>query len=80
MKTLQILLVLLAGLTIAGCEDRYRYACQDPANWNSEQCQRPKCEASGTCPDQLLGRPVQEESAPAEEPAQKCEPTDQGEI
>ena len=46
---LSILLVLLTG-----CEDRFRYPCQDPQNWELDECKPPICTASGTCPDQLV--------------------------
>jgi len=51
---LSILLVLLVG-----CEDRFRYPCQDPANWNNTECKPPICTATGTCPEQLV-KPEQE--------------------
>lgn len=49
--------IALAVLTLflAGCEERYRYPCQDPANWTKEECQRPKCEVDGQCTDDLTG-------------------------
>jgi hypothetical protein len=46
---LSILLVLLAG-----CDDRYRYPCQDPHNWGDPECKPPICTASGTCPEMLV--------------------------
>jgi len=45
-------LVLL--LLLAGCEDRYRYHCQDPANWSQKRCQRPDCLFTQDCPDYLV--------------------------
>ena len=45
---LSVLLVLLTG-----CEDRFRYPCQDPKNWDKEECKPPLCTATGTCPSQL---------------------------
>jgi len=45
---LSILLVLLTG-----CEDRFRYPCQDPQNWQNTECKPPICTATGTCPEQL---------------------------
>jgi hypothetical protein len=64
MKALRILLVLTlfvpTAFMVSSCEYRYRYACQDPANWNNEECQRPACEADGVCPDMLLGREITE--------------------
>ena len=46
---LSVLLVLLVG-----CEDRFRYPCQDPKNWESVECKAPICTATATCPDQLI--------------------------
>ena len=51
---LSILLVLLTG-----CEDRFRYPCQDPQNWSNTECKPPICTATGTCPEQLV-KPEQE--------------------
>ena len=55
------LLYIFAGLVtvsavflIAGCEDRYRYACQDPANQKTKECNPPMCEADGTCTEYLI--------------------------
>ena len=48
------LLLLGAFLTLAGCQDRFRYECQDPANHLKQQCQPPACEANGTCTKYLI--------------------------
>ena len=45
----------LAALLLVGCSDTYRYPCQDPANKNKEECNRPACEADGMCYDTLNG-------------------------
>jgi hypothetical protein len=37
-----------------GCQDRYRYECQDPANWQEEICKKPKCIAMGYCTEWLI--------------------------
>lgn len=50
--------LILLSLLIAGCSEHYRYPCQDPANWNSPECQRPVCEPEGICPDQLTGQEI----------------------
>ena len=62
--------LVLAALLLVGCEDTYRYPCQDPANKDKEECNRPACEADGFCYDKLNGLPEQaapvvEEAAPA---------------
>jgi len=60
--------LLLTALLLVGCEDRYRYPCQDPANANKEECNRPACEADGMCYDKLNGLPEkQEETVVVEE-------------
>lgn len=59
----KIILSLIALLTafgmglISGCSnlERYRYACQDPVNWEKDECKPPICEASGTCPIDIYG-------------------------
>ena len=51
MKKLLLLSLLLA---LMGCEERYRYHCQDPANWNQKRCQRPDCLFTQDCPDYLV--------------------------
>ena len=51
---LSVFLVLLTG-----CEDRFRYPCQDPKNWVNVECKAPICTATGTCPEQLI-KPEQE--------------------
>ena len=43
-----VVLVLLAG-----CEERFRYPCQNPKNWEKPECKRPECSVLGVCPDQL---------------------------
>jgi hypothetical protein len=45
-------LVLLLLLT--GCEDRYRYFCQNPDNFYKLECQKPKCLFTQTCPEYLV--------------------------
>jgi hypothetical protein len=41
-------------LVLAACEDRYRYDCQDPANWQEDICKKPKCVAMGYCTEWLI--------------------------
>lgn len=76
---MKAVLLALSLLLVAGCDEHYRYPCQDPANWNSEECQRPACEAEGICPDQLTGKEIDltqgkvEAVEQSEEPAAPCE-------
>lgn len=41
-------------LLLSGCEDRYRYACQNPDNFNLAECQKPRCLFTQTCPEYLV--------------------------
>ena len=45
---------LLLLLLLTGCEDRYRYYCQNPDNFHAEQCQKPRCQFTQTCPEYLV--------------------------
>jgi uncharacterized lipoprotein len=64
------LLVLSLLMTLAACEDRYRYPCQNPDNFYKEDCQKPKCLFTQQCPEYLVA-PILEkkidvpESSPA---------------
>jgi len=50
MKTI---LTIALALLLVGCEEGYRYPCQDPHNWDKEQCKKPFCSGNGTCPEDL---------------------------
>lgn len=67
-------IILTFGLSACGIfEDRYRYKCQDPQNWNSENCKPPLC--TGYCTVDLLGfdpnEGIEEISEISEEPMDK---------
>lgn len=48
-------LLVLSALLLGGClEDRYRYFCQNPDNFVAEQCQKPRCLFTQTCPEYLV--------------------------
>jgi len=66
MKTKYIFLI--AMFLLYGCEDRYRYWCQNPKNFSAKQCQRPDCLFTQDCPDYLVA-PVLEKSI-VQQPAQ----------
>ena len=50
---MKIVYAIVLGLFLVGCEERYRYPCQNPYNWNEEYCKRPYCSSNGTCPEDL---------------------------
>jgi len=48
---------LLCGIlviSLSACSSRYRYSCQDPANWKEAACNPPICEANGICTKDLV--------------------------
>jgi hypothetical protein len=34
--------------------DRFRYPCQDPANWEKDFCKFPICDVTRTCPEHIF--------------------------
>lgn len=50
-------LIFVSLLLLAGCgyEGHYRYECQDPENWEAEECNPPVCLVDGMCTETLLG-------------------------
>jgi hypothetical protein len=50
-----ILLLLPLALIMAGCQDVYRYPCQDPENWNNDYCNSNACVAAGACTVDVMG-------------------------
>lgn len=53
LKLLVLLLLLPIGLAFFG-GDRFRYPCQDPANWDKEVCKKPICDVTRTCPEHVF--------------------------
>ena len=56
-KLISALLCGILVLGLSGCgvlESRYRYGCQDPANWKNAECNPPACEANGVCTKDLV--------------------------
>lgn len=59
---------LLFAMLLVGCEDRYRYVCQNPDHFQDAECQKPKCLFTQQCPEYLVA-PILEkqiEQKPAE--------------
>lgn len=52
-KLLGVLLVIPIGFSMVSKES-FRYPCQDPANWDSPQCQKPLCDVTRTCPEHIF--------------------------
>ena len=66
---------VLLLLLLTGCEDRYRYYCQNPDNFHAEQCQKPRCQFTQTCPEYLVA-PVLEKQVdqPKQDTSTKAKP------
>ena len=41
-------------LLLSGCEDKYRYVCQNPDKFDLPECQKPRCLFTQTCPEYLV--------------------------
>jgi hypothetical protein len=39
---------------LTGCEEKYRYKCQNPDNFHATDCQKPRCLFTQTCPEYLV--------------------------
>lgn len=69
MKRTYLIALIAPMLMAAGCEQQYRYPCQNPANWETEQCKKPLCEVNKDCPEYIFKedkpKPAVMPSAPA---------------
>jgi len=45
---------LLLLLLLTGCDEKYRYKCQNPNNFHATECQKPRCLFTQTCPEYLV--------------------------
>ena len=63
------ILVGLIFVALTGCQDVYRYPCQNPDNFYKADCQKPKCLFTQQCPEYLVA-PILEKQVerPAPEP------------
>ena len=41
-------------LSSCGYDGHFRYPCQDPVNWETEDCKAPLCVVNGACPEDLV--------------------------
>ena len=55
MKRFSLVLISILALASCGYDGKYRYACQDPANWGKTECEPPACKVDGACTETLLG-------------------------
>lgn len=57
--------LFLVALALAGCEDHYRYPCQNPDNFGKVECQKPKCQFTQQCPEYLVAPILEKQIEPA---------------
>ena len=71
---LAIAVLALPIFISAGCEQKFRYPCQDPTNWEKDFCKKPLCEVNRDCPEYIFdeGSKAEINITPAEQPAQIC--------
>ena len=65
---MKYLMFLAIPLLLSACEQRYRYPCQDPANWELNICKKPLCEVNKDCPEYIF------KTQPAVEPPKAMTP------
>jgi hypothetical protein len=53
-KYLLLLLFLPLALAYFSDGERFRYPCQNPANWKDEICNKPLCDVTRTCPEHIF--------------------------
>ena len=74
-----LLLLLLLPIGLAFCSgDRFRYPCQDPANWDKDFCKMPLCDVTRTCPEHIFkGGRDPRQGPPAEQNQSPIKPINQ---
>ena len=67
-----MLVLLLLPIGLAMCSgDKFRYPCQDPANWDKDICKMPICDVTRTCPEHVFkGQRDPRLGPPKDEPTQ----------
>jgi len=49
-----IAISIVMVLLLSGCQDTYRYVCQNPDKFDLPECQKPRCLFTQTCPEYLV--------------------------
>lgn len=71
-----LLILVIPILYIIFGEDKFRYPCQDPANWDSPQCKMPTCDVTRTCPEHIFKGQRDPRLGPPPEPVFAVKPAD----
>lgn len=66
------LLPLLLMLALSGCQDNYRYPCQNPDNFAKPECQKPKCLFTQMCPEYLVAPILEKQINASQQPASEA--------
>ena len=61
--------LVIAALLLVGCDEKYRYPCQNPDNFAKAECQKPKCLFTQMCPEYLVAPILEKQINAAESPA-----------
>jgi hypothetical protein len=64
-------LLIFIALMLSGCEDRYRYKCQNPDYFHAEECQKPKCLFTQMCPEYLVAPILEKKVNDVQQPENK---------
>jgi hypothetical protein len=70
----KVLYLTLLMVLITGCEDRYRYFCQDPKNFSAKRCQKPDCLFTQDCPEYLVAPVLEKKIEQSANPASSSVP------
>jgi hypothetical protein len=70
--TIKHIAMILALVALAGCENSYRYECQNPDNFHKPDCQKPKCLFTQQCPEYLVA-PILEKQIDQSRPETKTD-------
>lgn len=63
---------LITLILLAGCEDKYRYPCQNPDNFVKAECQKPKCLFTQQCPEYLVAPILEKQVNAQQQPASEA--------
>lgn len=63
----------LLVVIVAGCQDRYRYPCQNPDNFYKPECQKPKCLFTQMCPEYLVAPILEKQISGQQQQPQQAE-------
>lgn len=75
MNTVKVF-TLAALALLVGCEDHYRYPCQNPDNFHKPQCQKPKCLFTQMCPEYLVAPILEKQVNAVQQPNQSASEPD----